>query len=146
MYDIKFYLLVWFLVTLVGFPTILITWLVLLMKKIRAEQALANALETKLQNIDFLQNLIRADSSNEDKQMAFDSFNKYFANFKGLDPKGTDFQKRIRFISDIALLEYFEIDKVSKFSETLGNQNRDFKKDIERAIGGSLKARQKAKK
>ncbi|MDE6979139.1 MAG: hypothetical protein K2O85_06185 [Helicobacter sp.] len=146
MYDIKFYLLVWFLVTLVGFPTILITWLVLLMKKIRAEQELANALETKLQNIDFLQNLIRADSSNEDKQMAFDSFNKYFANFKGLDPKGVDFQKRIRFISDIALLEYFEIDKVSKFSETLGNQNRDFKKDIEREIGGSLKARQKAKK
>lgn len=146
MYDIKFYLLVWFLVTLVGFPTILITWLVLLLKKIRAEQAIANALETKLQNIDFLQNLIRADSSNEDKQMAFDAFNKYFADFRGLDPKGTDLQKRMRFISDIALLEYFEIDKVSKFSETLGMQNRDFKKDIERAIGGSLKARQKAKK
>ena len=78
--------------------------------------------------------------------MAFDSFNKYFADFRGLDPKGTDFQKRIRFISDIALLEYFEIDKVSKFSETLGMQNQDFKIDIERAIGGSLKARQKAKK
>ena len=76
MYDIKFYLLVWFLVTLVGFPTILITGRVLLVKKIRAEQAIAIALETKLQNIDFLQSLIRADSSTEEKQMAFDSFNK----------------------------------------------------------------------
>lgn len=126
-------------------PTIIVTAAVLLIKRIREKQALANALETKLQNIDYLLSLLRPENSNDEKQLALDGFNKNFAKFGSIDPKSDDFQKRIRFISEFAMLDFYEIDKISKFGDSIVSQNREFKKEIERAIGGALKARQKSK-
>ncbi|RAX58393.1 hypothetical protein CCZ01_02970 [Helicobacter monodelphidis] len=146
MYDIKFYVLVWALVTVVGVPTVIIATLIIMLQHLKLARMEANKIERKLQNIDFLFTLINPDNTQEEKQMALDAFNKNFAKFEGLDPKGEDVQKRLRFITSFALLDFYEIDKVAKFSEALVVQNRNFKKEIEHAIGGAIKSREKNKK
>ncbi len=145
MYDWTFFLFIWLLVTVVGIPTILITTIIIVINRIRQNKLEANTIERKLQNIDFLLSLIKADSSDANKQMALDAFNKNFSSFDGLEVKSPEFQKRMQFITNFALLDFFDIDRVAKFADSLSMQNRNYKKEIEHAIGGALKTRQKRK-
>ncbi|MGD9596347.1 hypothetical protein [Wolinella succinogenes] len=143
MYDLNFYLFVWIALSVIAIPVVLISALMMVIESMGDKRKEEERRALQFQKIDFLLSILDDPKSGvKDYEAALEAFKKYHASLGALDPKEKEFLKRLDFIGKISLMDFWDIDSVAKFRDELVGRNKSLKKEIEQAIGKSLKNRE----
>lgn len=94
--------------------------------------------------IDFL--LEQVIGSNEDKEILDSVMREFYSHYYTIYKGAEYFYSWLKLIQNITLLDYMSVEQAAKFRDELIRKNPSVKKEIEQAIGESLKYRENNKK
>lgn len=93
--------------------------------------------------LDFL--IEQVNSSENNKEILDSVMHEFYANFYNISDSNKNFDKWLNLIQAITLLDYMSVEQAAQFRDDLSKKNPRIKKDIEQAIGVSLKYRENNK-
>lgn len=94
--------------------------------------------------LDFLIEQIQIAGQNDENKEILDSvMREFYANFYVVSPQSVHFDKWLKLLQDITMLDYMSVEQASEFRDELTRKNPSAKKQIEQSIGTSLKYREK---
>ncbi len=83
--------------------------------------------------------------SNEDKNVLDSVMHEFYTHFYNISSQSSDFNNWLKLIQEITMLDYMSVEQVAAFRDDLSSKNGSIKKEIEQAIGISLKHREDGK-
>lgn len=136
MYQIE-HLLLFFIIALGLFLILLIVLVFLgLFSKEISKSDLKNTLDFLLEQVK---------NSNNNKEILDSIMNEFYTNFYTISKKNNVFDKWLKFLQEITIIDYMSVEQVANFRDDLSYKNPHIKSEIEQTIGISLKYREKNK-
>lgn len=149
MYSLTFYLLIFFLISLLITPFYLLGIAFIVYEYFQKRLEKIRGREERFKDINYLTSVFKDESSSSELlEEALAAFNTHFLHFGSMAKDSKEYQGCMDFISAFALCPNMDIDHVVRYRQDLTAANANYAKEIETIIGSALKNREdkKAKK